>query len=208
MVLLGHQPRKTRLMHTVFPVHCPAFPNPPTVAPMEKLLAITAIGPDRAGVIRDLSQAVSGSGGSIRESRMIALGSDFAVLMLVAGNWHSVNKIRDRLTQLQRDTGVAVTVRDTEPRSLEPSAPYNVDVVALDQEGIVLRLSSFFANRNLEIAEMNTRRYNAPHTGAAMFSVQMTVNLPGTVHVATLREEFLDFCDEHNLDAIMEPAQR
>lgn len=175
---------------------------------MEKLLAITAIGPDRAGVIRDLSQAVSGSGGNIRESRMIALGSDFAVLMLVAGNWHSVNKIRDRLTQLQRDTGVAVTVRDTEPRSLEPSAPYNVDVVALDQEGIVLRLSSFFANRNLEIAEMNTRRYNAPHTGAAMFSVQMTVNLPGTVHVATLREEFLDFCDEHNLDAIMEPAQR
>ncbi len=175
---------------------------------MEKLLAITAIGPDRAGVIRDLSQAVSGSGGNIRESRMIALGSDFAVLMLVAGNWHAVNKIRDRLTQLQRDTGLAITVRDTEPRSLEPSAPYNVDVVALDQEGIVLRLSSFFANRSLEIAEMNTRRYNAPHTGAAMFSVQMTINLPGNVHVATLREEFLDFCDEHNLDAIMEPAQR
>jgi len=175
---------------------------------MEKLLAITAIGPDRAGLIRDLSQAVSGSGGSIRESRMIALGSEFAVLMLVAGNWHSVNKIRDRLTQLQRDTGLTVTVRDTEPRSLEPSAPYNVDVVALDQEGIVLRLSSFFANRSLEIGEMNTRRYNAPHTGAAMFSVQMTVNLPASVHVATLREEFLDFCDEHNLDAIMEPAQR
>jgi glycine cleavage system transcriptional repressor len=175
---------------------------------MEKLLAITAIGPDRAGVIRDLSQAVSGSGGSIRESRMIALGSEFAILMLVAGNWHTVTKIRDRLTLLQRDTSFTVTVRETEPRTQEPSAPYNVDVVALDQEGIVLRLSSFFANRNLEIAEMNTRRYNAPHTGAVMFSVQMTINLPGSVHVATLREEFLDFCDEHNLDAIMEPAQR
>lgn len=175
---------------------------------MDKLMAITAIGPDRAGLIRDLSQAVSGSGGSIRESRMIALGSEFAALMLVAGNWHTVNKIRDRLTQLQRDGGVTVTVRDTEPRTLEPSAPYNIDVVALDQEGIVLRLSSFFANRGLEIAEMNTRRYNAPHTGAAMFSVQMTVNLPANVHVATLREEFLDLCDEQNLDAIMEPAQR
>ena len=52
---------------------------------MDKLLAITAIGADRAGLIRDLSQAVSGSGGSIRESRMIALGSEFAILMLVAG---------------------------------------------------------------------------------------------------------------------------
>ncbi len=175
---------------------------------MDKLLAITAIGTDRAGLIRDLSQAVSASGGSIRESRMIALGSDFAVLMLIAGNWHSVNKIRDRLTQLQRDSTLAITVRDTEPRTIEPAAPYSIDVVSLDQDGIVLRLSSFFANRSLEIAELNTRRYNAPHTGAAMFAVQMTVNLPASVHVATLREDFLDFCDEHNLDAIMEPAQR
>lgn len=175
---------------------------------MEKLLAITAIGPDRAGLIRDLSQAVSGSGGSIRESRMIALGSDFAALLLVSGNWHAVNKIRDRLTQLQRDAGLTITVRDTEPRTTEPAAPYNIDVVAMDQEGIVLRLSSFFGNRNLEIAEMNTRLYNAPHTGAAMFSVQMTVNVPAGERIATLREEFLDFCDEHNLDSIMEPAQR
>jgi glycine cleavage system transcriptional repressor len=190
-----------------FPVHCAPFLSC-TVDLMDKLLAITAIGPDRAGVIRDLSQAVSGSGGSIRESRMIALGSEFAVLMLVAGNWHTVTKIRDRLTQLQRDSAFTITIRETESRTQEPSAPYNIDVVALDQEGIVLRLSSFFANRNLEIAEMNTRRYNAPHTGAVMFSVQMTINLPGSVHVATLREEFLDFCDEHNLDAIMEPAQR
>jgi glycine cleavage system transcriptional repressor len=41
-----------------------------------------------------------------------------------------------------------------------------------------------------------------------MFSVQMTVNVPRTVHVATLREEFLEYCDEQNLDAVMEPAHR
>ena len=55
---------------------------------------------------------------------------------------------------------------------------------------------------------MNTRRYNAPHTGAAMFGVQMTVNVPSDVQVATLREEFLDYCETENLDAIMEPAER
>jgi glycine cleavage system transcriptional repressor len=207
MVLLPRATRKGSLMQGGFPVHCRPFPCP-TEALMDKLLAIIAIGPDRAGLIRDVTQAVAGSGGSIRESRMIALGSEFAILMLVAGNWHSVTKIRDRLTQLERDAGLTITVRDAEPRLAETCAPYNIDVVALDQEGIVLRLSSFFANRSLEIAELSTRRYNAPHTGAAMFSVQMTVNLPATIHVATLREEFLDFCDEHNLDAIMEPAQR
>jgi len=175
---------------------------------MDKLLAITAIGRDRTGLIRDLSQVIAGSGGSIRESRMMALGAEFAILMLVAGNWHSVNKLRDRLAQLGRGSELDITIRDTEAPAAEAAAPYHIDVVAVDQEGIVLRLASFFANREIEIAELSTRRYNAPYTGAAMFSVQMTVSLPASTHVATLREDFLDFCDEHNLDAIMEPAQR
>ena len=55
---------------------------------MERQLAVTAIGPDRAGLIRDLSKMVTDAAGNILESRMIALGSEFAILMLVAGNWH------------------------------------------------------------------------------------------------------------------------
>jgi glycine cleavage system transcriptional repressor len=175
---------------------------------MEKLLAVTAIGPDRAGVVRDLSQAVTAAGGSIRESRMIALGSEFGVMMLVSGNWHTVTKLQSQFQALQQQADLTVAVRETQPRSVETSAPYLVDVVTLDHEGIVFGLSNFFAARSLEIAEVSTRRYNAPHTGALMFSVQMTVNVPRSVHVATLRDEFLEYCDEHNLDAVIEPAQR
>ena len=101
-----------------------------------------------------------------------------------------------------------MAVRETQPRPVETSAPYLVDVVTLDHEGIVFGLSNFFAARGLEIAEVSTRRYNAPHTGALMFSVQMTVNVPRSMHVATLRDEFLEYCDEQNLDAVIEPAQR
>lgn len=175
---------------------------------MEKLLAVTAIGPDRAGVVRDLSQAVTAAGGSIRESRMIALGSEFAVLMLVAGNWHTINKLQTAFQALQQQSDITVTIRETQQRPVEPAAPYLVDVVTLDHEGIVFGLSNFFASRGLEIAEVSTRRYNAPHTGALMFSVQMTVNLPQNLHVATLRDEFLEYCEEQNLDAVMEPAHR
>ena len=175
---------------------------------MEKLLAVTAIGPDRAGLVRDLSQSITSAGGSIRESRMIALGSEFAVMMLVSGNWHTVSKLQSQLQALQQQTDLTVTVRETRPRPVETSAPYTVDVVTLDNEGIVFGLSNFFASRGLEISEVVTRRYNAPHTGAVMFSVQMTVNVPGSIHVASLREAFMEYCDEQNLDAVMEPAQR
>lgn len=175
---------------------------------MEKLLAVTAIGPDRAGLIRDLSEAITGAGCNIQESRMMALGSEFAMLMLVSGNWHGVGKVRERLARLQRRGEVTVTLREAEPRPHADAAPYLVDVVSLDHEGIVLGLSGFFAGRGLEIAELSTRRYNAPHTGAYMFSVQMTVNVPAGVHIASLREDFLEYCDAENLDAVFEPAQR
>lgn len=175
---------------------------------MEKLLAVTAIGHDRAGLVRDLSEAVTGAGCNIQESRMIALGSEFATLMLVSGNWHAVGKARDRLGRLQQESELTITLRDAEQRHANAAAPYLVDAVTLDHEGIVLGLSGFFAARGLEIAELNTRRYNAPHTGAAMFSVQMTVNVPAEVHTGGLREEFMEYCDSENLDAVFEPAQR
>jgi len=175
---------------------------------MEKLLAVTAIGSDRTGLIKDVSEVISRAGGNIQHSRMIALGSEFAMLVLISGNWHVITRIRERLEALGNDADLTITIRETQPRETMPSAPYLIDIVTLDQEGIVLGISSFFAARNLEIAEMNTRQYNAPHTGATMFSLQFTVNLPATVHVATLRDEFLAYCEEQNLDAIMEPAQR
>jgi glycine cleavage system transcriptional repressor len=175
---------------------------------MDKHIAVTAIGPDRAGLIRDVSGIITESAGNIRESRMIALGSEFAIMMLIGGNWHAVGKIREKLEELAQSNELTVTVRDSTPRPQENCAPYLIDAITLDHEGIVLSLSDFFASRELEISEMNTRRYNAPHTGAPMFSVQMTVNIPANLQFAQVRDEFLDYCDQENLDAVMEPADR
>ena len=54
---------------------------------MKQFIAISAIGDDRIGLVHDLSRIVADCGGSISESRMTALGSDFAMLLLVTGNW-------------------------------------------------------------------------------------------------------------------------
>ena len=56
---------------------------------MNQLIVITALGGDRAGVVHELTRAVLDCGGNIVESRMTALGSEFAMLLLVSGNWHT-----------------------------------------------------------------------------------------------------------------------
>ncbi len=102
-----------------------------------------------------------------------------------------------------------IQLRRTEERAARNDMlPYSIDVVCLDQTGIVAGLSGFFAQRGVDIAELSTRSYAAAHTGAPMFSVQMIVNVPSRLHIGVLREEFMDFCDHLNLDAIFEPVKK
>jgi glycine cleavage system transcriptional repressor len=175
---------------------------------MKQYIAISAIGNDRVGLVHELSKVIADCGGNISESRMTALGAEFAVLMLVAGNWHSVARIETELKKLAEGAGVTLQIRRTDPRPVrEDQVPYSVDVVCLDQAGIVSALSGFFSSRGIDISEMNTRSYPAPHTGASMFGVYMIVNVPSTIHLGALREEFMDMCDNLNIDAILEPVK-
>ncbi len=173
---------------------------------MNQLIVISAVGQDRAGVVQDITRTVLDCGGNIVESRMSALGSEFAMLLLVAGNWHTLARLESELEKVGGE--LAVTIKRTEAATGRDNLlPYAVDVVCLDQPGIVFNISGFFAARAIEIAELNTRSYSAAHTGAPMFSVQMALNIPGDLHIATLREDFMEFCDQYNLDAILEPVK-
>jgi len=175
---------------------------------MKQHLAISAIGGDRIGLIHDLSKAVADCGGSISESRMTALGSEFAILMLVSGNWHAVARVETELKKLAEASGVTLLVRRTDQRpAREDMVPYSVDVVCLDQTGIVAALTGFFAARGIDVSELTTRSYAAAHTGAPMFGLYMVVNVPSSIHLGAMREEFLDLCDQLNLDAILEPVK-
>ena len=175
---------------------------------MNQLIVISAIGRDRPGVVHELTHVVLECGGNILESRMTALGSEFAMLLLVSGSWHTPARLEAALEKLASGSELSVTVRQT--REKEPSRnqlPYAVDVVCLDQAGIVYNLANFFTSRDIDIAELTTRSYAAAHTGAQMFAVQMNINIPQDLQISVLREDFMEFCDQMNLDAIIEPIK-
>ncbi|MGB8326840.1 MAG: ACT domain-containing protein [Steroidobacteraceae bacterium] len=175
---------------------------------MKQHLAISAIGTDRTGIVHEFTRVITECGGSISESRMVSLGMEFAMLLLVSGNWHALAKLETELKKLADNSGWSLHLKRTEPRSAQTEMlPYSIDVVCLDQTGIVSNLTGFFSTRGVDIAEVSTRVYPAAHTGAPMFSIQMIANVPSRIHVAQLREEFLELCDSLNLDAILEPVK-
>jgi glycine cleavage system transcriptional repressor len=128
--------------------------------------------------------------------------------LLVEGKWNTLAKVENALPELGRQLGMTIISKRTSERATGRNLlPYAVDVVSMDHPGIVNNLAGFFAERNINIEDMATSSYAAAHTGTSMFSVRMTVGIPSDMHIAALREEFMDYCDHLNLDAVLEPLK-
>ena len=175
---------------------------------MTNHLVISAIGDDRPGTIDRLARVILDHSCNIEDSRMSVLGGSFAQILLVAGKWNNLAKLESALANLQEQLQLTITTRHTELREAQARVlSYTVDVVALNQPGIVSKLSSFFSARSINIHDMATNAYKAAHTASPMFSVRMIIDVPSHVQISQLREDFLDLCDEDNLDGVMEPLK-
>ncbi len=175
---------------------------------MKNYLVISALGEDRSGIIDQLSQAITESSCNIRDTRMTVLGGEFAMLLLIEGNWNNVAKLETMLPGVGKRLDLTITTKRTEERQTKTNLlPYGVEVVALDHPGIVHQLARFFSSRGINIEDMATGSYAAAHTGTPMYSVHMTVNVPADLQISVLRDDFMDFCDELNLDAVLEPVK-
>lgn len=175
---------------------------------MKQHLVISAVGADKPGIVNGLSKAILECGCNIVDSRMTVLGGEFALILLVSGNWNAVAKLENLLPGIGKRLDLTIASKRTEQRKAATNLlPYAVDVVSIDHPGIVYNLANFFSSRDINIQDLVTNSYSAAHTGTPMFSVHMIVNIPADVHIAGLRDEFMDFCDEFNLDAVIEPVK-
>lgn len=175
---------------------------------MKEMIVVSAVGRDQPGVAHSVTAAIRRCGGEIAESRMTSLGAEFAMLLLVSGNWHALAKIESELEKLSQRDALSVNVRRTSARPVrENQIPYLIDVICIQQPDVVEALAGFFAKRDIDIAELSTHCYSAAHTGSPMLSVQLTVSISADTSISGLREEFLDFCDGKNLDAVIEPIK-
>ncbi len=174
---------------------------------MTRYLVITAVGEDRPGLVKTLSESILALDANIDESRMALLGGEFAMILLVSGEQEAIGRLRQALPEIGEATGLQISARETTPKAGgETTLPYEVTVVAMDQPGIVHSVTEFFSSRGINIRELSTSTYPAPHTGAPMFSMEMAVDIPAGNRLSSLRGEFVDYCDEQMIDATIEPV--
>lgn len=175
---------------------------------MSRFLVISMTGPEQSGLILHVTRAVMDAGCQVGDSRMSVMGGNASLMLAAHGEWNQLARLETGLNRLGVELALPISVRRVENRPTESDRlPYLVEAVALSQPGIVHYLTAFFDERDIEVIELVSHAYEASQTGAHMLSVSMTVGISAKLSLAGLREDFLDYCEQLNLDAILEPVK-
>jgi len=180
----------------------------PRPAPSENHLLINAWSTHPASPLLAVSRRIADSGCHLVDARLSTVGRDVSVTALATGSWDAVAKLESMLGRLERENDLKLVWYRTAPKpSQSDLLPYIVEVIAADKPGILFQLADFFDRQGITIESLHSTRYRAMQTGAEMFSAQVTIGVPSEMHIAALRDDFLEFCDHLNLDAILDPMK-
>lgn len=175
---------------------------------MRQLLALTLLIPPETAVLERLTRAILESGCRIEQSHFLLLGGEASLALLLGGNWDAIARLEGTLERLRDKQGLTLLFRRTTETEIPSELlPYEIDLVAHERENITHEVLEFLHARSISVVGFSSSTYTAAHTGAPMFSLHMTIGIPADMHIATLREEFTSFCDDLNLDAILEPLK-
>ncbi|MGY0505362.1 glycine cleavage system protein R [Luteimonas sp. e5] len=180
----------------------------PRPAQNENHLLINAYSTHPASPLLAVTRRIADSGCNLIDARLTTVGRDVSVAALAAGSWDAIAKLEGAIDRLARDESLRIVHYRTGPKPLQSNLiPYIVEVVAADKPGILFQLADFFDQQGITVENLHSSRYKAMQTGAEMFTAQITIGVPADMHIAALRDDFLDFCDHLNLDAIMDPMK-
>jgi glycine cleavage system transcriptional repressor len=147
---------------------------------MQTNFVLTLTGPDRIGIVDEVTGLVLERGGNVEASRMARLGGEFAVLMLVsmpAGRSAGLDEGLGALTA----QGYKVTTapaRQAPPEAHPGWLPYRIEAHGADHEGIIHEVAHYLSGRGISIESVDSESAPAPTSGTPLFAMTARVVVP------------------------------
>jgi len=169
-------------------------------------IIITAVGPDRPGIVGELTAHLHSVGGNLLDSRMVNLRGQFAILMLL--EIENAGALSD-LPSLARQLGLRLDIAEQKPAA-QPIAGirYRLKTYSLDQPGIVARLTRVLRDHGVNIEDLSARQESAAFAGSPLFLTEMLLTVPAGVQIARLRTDLESLANQLNCDIDLDPAER
>lgn len=171
-------------------------------------LLLTAIGPDTPGALAHLSKTFAKQNCHIIESKLQRIGQDVAFFAALKGNWHAIAKLEAQLPALEKKTQLSFQSKRTEdPHQFPDGLPYQAQIIGEDKPGILSALFQFFSKHQIQVDQCSAETFMPPKTTTVMCNMNLLLRIPVGSHLANIRDTFLSYCEDKNLDALLDPLK-
>jgi glycine cleavage system transcriptional repressor len=168
---------------------------------MKQNLILTAVGPDRIGLVERISEFTVQHDCNIEDSKMAVFCGEFALILLLSGEEAKLSRLAGAADQLASLTGLNVWAKT--PSARKPagrSLPYKLTAACLDHPGVVYQLSRFLSQQGINIESLETKTYAAPISGSPIFRLEAILSIPGDLSVTNLRSQLEQIERQENID--------
>ncbi|MDJ0954242.1 MAG: ACT domain-containing protein [Acidimicrobiia bacterium] len=169
-------------------------------------LVLTAIGDDHAGLVRALSGVIADHGGNWETSRMAHLAGKFAGIVLVTVPDGDADALINDLQPLQEQGLLDITAEISAPAAPSRGTSLTLELVGLDQPGIVREVSDALAARDINIEELQTETVETPMEGGTLFRARASLVLPEALSVDELTDELEELAVQLMVDIEIDEA--
>ena len=164
-------------------------------------LVITAVGPDRVGLVEQITQFLLKEGCNIEDSKMAVFCGEFTIILLVSGEAVSLSRVALTLDSLSNRTGLIFFSKKPAQRvPAESALPCRLQASCLDHPGVVHQLSSLLSKMGINIESMETAAQAAPMSGTPIFQLNARLSVPAKVNLHELRRELDEIGKRENID--------
>lgn len=174
----------------------------------ENYLVISAIAKQQSPAFDSLTETCTQAGCNIDNIRMTLMGEEVCMILLLSGSWGSIAKLEAALPVLEAKFPIQLLVkRTTSLESTQKSMPYAVQVTGLDKPGILYEMVSFLSQNNVSIIDIQTETHYVSRCLSKICTLHFSIMIPESEHISQLRDKFLIYCEDRNLDAILDPLK-
>jgi glycine cleavage system transcriptional repressor len=175
---------------------------------MSTEMVLTLTGPDRVGIVEEVTSALLGLGGNVGASRMARLGGEFAILMHVALSDAAHADFERSFAHLV-EQGYRVTIAPAASSAAQPHPDwiaYRIEVQGADHEGIVHEIARCLSEFGINIESMETWTTDAPTTGTTLFHMTAEVAVSPTLSGTDWEAEIAEAGRRANVDVAVLPV--
>ena len=145
---------------------------------MNTNIILSVIGPDKSGIVSDISKIVKNYSGNIEKSRMVRLGNFFTIMVLITINENNIDSLNKEFNNY---SDYQISIHKLKNNLKDDDLGSNTHTIHLngfDNEGLVYRMTTELAKLDINIEELETSITNAPMSGLTLFSLEAKISHP------------------------------